>query len=331
MSIIRFFVKLDSGEVSGPVTAQELAQMALSGTIGPTCMIQREQGTSWHPASKVKGLVSPVPHSEPEVEPALVPVSPSPTPPRLAPPPIPRPARVAEPMSATVQSTPLPLHTGAMIETPPVPAAAVPAAGSTQSQIVPLATSLARATPLLLTRPINGVVALASAYSTGVPVTFAAIVNIMFSLVTAGSLCFVFRKWLEAGVIAEVLSKGVLTLFVPFAAIAAANFGIRKLVLPYARWSFGYDAVVSATAMWPVQIALAVMLLAGLSQTTVSVVPLSVLLAVLIIYAVNVTQSPKSPNLVLFLTPVQVAVAGVVANLLFEVLLSDIGKLFRMG
>lgn len=331
MSSIRFFVRMDSGEVSGPVTAQELAQMALSRTIGPTCMIRREQGTSWHPASKVKGLVFPVTHSEPEVEPTPVSMSLPLSPPIVAPPPVPRPAKVAAPTSAVVQSTPLPPHTGAIIETPPVPAAAVPAASSQQSQIVPLAKSLARSIPLLLTRPINGVIALASAYSTGVLVTFAVIVNILLSLVTAGSLCFVFRKWLQAGDIAEVLSKGVLTLFVPFAAIAAANFGIRKLVLPNARWSFGYDAVVSATAMWPVQIALAVLLLAGLSQITVSVVLLSVLLAVLIIYAVNVTQTPKSPNLVLFLTPVQVAVAGVVANLLFEVLLSDIGKLFRMG
>jgi hypothetical protein len=293
-------------------------------------MIQREQGTSWHPASKVKGLVFPVAHAGPEIDASPAPRSPSLKSAARVPPPIPQhtetvaPALTASPDSST-------MHGGlAPAGIAPTTMPAVLRGSSTKDQFMQAAKSIPTAIPALLIQPISGVVELSSKYSTAVLLVFAAIFNVLFSMLAVGSVCFVFRRLLQAGDIAEVLAKGVLTLLVSCTALAVANFGIRKLALPESRLSCGFDAVVAVTAMWPIQIALAILVLAGLSQVTVSVVLLSILLAVLILYAVNVTQSPRSPNLVLFLTPVQVVVAGVLSNLLFEGLLPEIGKLVKM-
>lgn len=330
MSSIRFLVRSESGEVSGPITAQELAQMALSGAIRPSCMIQREQGTSWHPAGKVKGLVFPVAEAALEIDTSPTPRSPSLNSPRRVPPPIPQHTEAVAPaLAASPDSSAIPGGL-ALAGIAPAAMAAASSGASTKDQFVQAAKSIPKAIPALLIKPISGVVELSSKYSTAVLLVFAAIFNVLFSMLAVGSLCFVFRRWLQAGDIAEVLAKGVLTLLVSCTALAAANFGIRKLALPESRLSYGFDAVVAVTAMWPIQIALAILMLAGLSQVTVSVVLLSILLAVLILYAVNVTQSPRSPNLVLFLTPVQVVVAGVLSNLLFEGLLPEIGKLVKM-
>jgi uncharacterized Tic20 family protein len=56
MSSKRFMVRSQSGAVSGPHSSGDLVRLAASGALTPTCAIQQEGGSTWHPASQVKGL-----------------------------------------------------------------------------------------------------------------------------------------------------------------------------------------------------------------------------------------------------------------------------------
>lgn len=56
MSTKRFMVRSPSGEVSGPHSSGDLVRLAAAGTLTPACVIQQEGGSTWHPASQVKGL-----------------------------------------------------------------------------------------------------------------------------------------------------------------------------------------------------------------------------------------------------------------------------------
>lgn len=50
-----WFIKTDSGE-HGPVTAQQLRQLAAASRITPNTSVRRDEDTAWHLASKIKGL-----------------------------------------------------------------------------------------------------------------------------------------------------------------------------------------------------------------------------------------------------------------------------------
>ena len=56
MSTKRFLVRTPDGAVSGPHSSSELMQLAAGGTLTPECEVQLDGGTTWHPATKVKGL-----------------------------------------------------------------------------------------------------------------------------------------------------------------------------------------------------------------------------------------------------------------------------------
>ena len=52
----QWFYTPDNKQRFGPVTAEQLLQLALSGTIRPDFMVRPEEGGKWVPAAKVKGL-----------------------------------------------------------------------------------------------------------------------------------------------------------------------------------------------------------------------------------------------------------------------------------
>ena len=52
----RWYYTPDNKQRLGPVTSEQLRQLALSGTIRPDFMVRPEEGGKWVQAGKVKGL-----------------------------------------------------------------------------------------------------------------------------------------------------------------------------------------------------------------------------------------------------------------------------------
>jgi hypothetical protein len=64
----QWYYTLDNRERLGPVTNEQLRQLALDGSISPDCMVVAEGGEKWIPAAKVKGLFpKPAPLESPPV------------------------------------------------------------------------------------------------------------------------------------------------------------------------------------------------------------------------------------------------------------------------
>jgi hypothetical protein len=64
----RWYYTLDNRNRLGPVTSEQLQQLALAGTIRPESMVIPESGGKWVPATKLKGLF---PKTAPRRRPSL--------------------------------------------------------------------------------------------------------------------------------------------------------------------------------------------------------------------------------------------------------------------
>lgn len=123
------------GEQFGPFSDQQLKQLAVSGKLQPSDMVQQEGSAEWVPANRLKGLF-PTSVASPLATDAPLPESQSPLPPEDdsdEPPPIPNVIDAADeppPIPATADSTdeppPIPATAGSSDEPPPIPVAADP-------------------------------------------------------------------------------------------------------------------------------------------------------------------------------------------------------------
>jgi hypothetical protein len=188
--------------------------------------------------------------------------------------------------------------------------------------------SLATRVPGLLGRPMQTVVEVCEGVPDSTVLMFAAAVNAALCAVISGFLCFRFKDFMESGAIVEVFLKSLAVLMVPFLALAASNLGLRKLAVQGSSRGIGFDALVAATVLLPVQTAGILFMILGLNEVSIGATVFSMVLSTLLVYAINSTDAPSSANRILFLTPLQYALAAYIAFFAYRQLLPNMGALF---
>lgn len=279
MSGKQFMVRTVHGENLGPVSSPELMQLAQSGRMTASCLVQAVGGSgSWHPAGGIRGLVF-----------GAVSVA------AVAPPAAAGPAAPAAPMPPSV---------------PFMPQAASQGTGDLSAALRALAT--------LPVEPAATIQRMAGSFDTKMLVAMAGAINLAFNLVPLAIFCFNLRKFMSIGDMFETVVKGLVVGSVPFATLTAANFGLRKVAVKESTHGPGFDALAAATAFLPLQIAVIAFCILGPIDPMAVVGFLAVLLSILSVFAINVQDAPRQANRLLFLTPVQYAVAGVIAAVLYR-------------
>lgn len=287
MSSKQFMVRTVHGEALGPVSSVELMQLAQSGRMTAACLVQAVGGSgSWHPAGGIRGLVFAA-----AVPPAPVPV-PVPVQPAFVPAPVP-----ASPVAAV----------------PSVVPGTQPTAGGGGDFAAAL-----RALAMLPIEPAATIQRMAGTFDTKTLVGVAQLVNVVLNLVPLAIFCFNMRAFMRIGDMFELVVKGLAVGYVPYATLSLANFGLRKVAIKESTRCPGFDALAAAAAFVPVQLAVIAVMVLGPSEPIAVLGFLAVLLSILSMFAINVQDAPRQANRLLFLTPVQYAVAGVVAALLYR-------------
>jgi hypothetical protein len=77
-----------------------------------------------------------------------------------------------------------------------------------------------------------------------------------------------------------------------------------------------------------VQTAGILFMILGLNEVSIGATVFSMVLSTLLVYAINSTDAPSSANRILFLTPLQYALAAYIAFFAYRQLLPNMGALF---
>jgi hypothetical protein len=169
--------------------------------------------------------------------------------------------------------------------------------------------------PMLLMHPIEGVDRLARSISNRRQLWQAFLINAtawlaVMSVVVVGvrgNLGFLDR--------ATMLAKSTASQIIPFVALTLAAAIVRRVAAPPTQHSLGYDALGSASAMLPIQVAALLFAITGEATWTRSIMLAALLLCALILHGVAVQNTRGAgAGRVLFLIPVQIIVAILIAT-----------------
>ena len=188
--------------------------------------------------------------------------------------------------------------------------------------------ALAARVPGLLGRPTATVVSVCDEVPNPTVIAFAAGVTVLASSVISTLLCVKFKDFMTAGGIAEVFAKSLAVLLVPWVSLSLANLGLRRVAVQGSHRGFGFDALVAATALLPVQTAAILFMILGLNEVSIGAVLFSLVLSTLLVFAINASDAVTASNRILFLTPLQYALAGYIAFFAYRQLLPNMGSLF---
>lgn len=188
--------------------------------------------------------------------------------------------------------------------------------------------ALAARVPGLLGRPTATVVSVCDEVPNPTVIAFAAGVTVLASSVISTLLCVKFKDFMTAGGIAEVFAKSLAVLLVPWVSLSLANLGLRRVAVQGSHRGFGFDALVAATALLPVQTAAILFMILGLNEVSIGAVLFSLVLSTLLVFAINASDAVTAANRILFLTPLQYALAGYIAFFAYRQLLPNMGSLF---
>jgi hypothetical protein len=183
--------------------------------------------------------------------------------------------------------------------------------------------------PLLLTRPVDGILRIAEGASDGRQVWIALLVNLIGWVVVV----FVMVLQLSAG---RTFADRAVLLFttvggcvLPFISLAVATALARKVAAPPSRYSIGYDALSAASALLPMQVAALAALLANSADWTRWLGFCSYLLCAMILYSAAVRNTavganPQESSRLLYLVPVQISAAILIAAQLTSMFAPDL-------
>jgi len=188
--------------------------------------------------------------------------------------------------------------------------------------------ALAKRIPGLLGCPSGTVASVCDQVPNTTAIAFAAAVSVLASSVVSALLCVKFKDLMTAGAMAEVFFKSLAVLMVPSVSLSLANLGLRRVAVQGSQRGFGFDALVAATALLPVQTAAILFMILGLNEVSIGAVLFSLVLSTLLVYAINAADAVSSANRILFLTPLQYALAGYIAFFAYRQLLPNMGSLF---
>ena len=180
----------------------------------------------------------------------------------------------------------------------------------------------AAAIALLLFRPVEGIDRIARSASNNRQVWLALLVNLIgWIVVTSFKVVQLDGGYTVIGRL-KLLGASTVTLLIPFVALTAATAIVRRIAAPPTQHSVGYDALGSAAALLPIQVAGLATVLGGETDWTRWLGFCSYLLCALVLYGAAVQNTdggaaqvpgPKSTARLIYLVPLQISAAILIA------------------